>query len=241
VRGGEIPADADHDEAGDPDPFGPRKGGIGPLGEVLRIEMAMRVDERRDPGFGHAVSYLAMDEQAFRRLLDQDGLLRPGALTPPSPAEAFTVFAQRPDAVLDIVQLGRQAERFFGTKLGLTVDKRYSARTPDVDAARIVVASAAGSGTRLCYGRPSDDRDQAAAEAAERKQSSSGMSLLALRCPMVWLVASEGTPAPNDEEDDKVALALAAILASVLLGPILSPRGDELFGVKTARLKLERS
>ena len=40
-------------------------------------------------------------------------------------------------------------------------------------------------------------------------------------------------------DPDPLALRLAAILASVLLGPILDVRVPELFGVKTARAKLE--
>lgn len=43
----------------------------------------------------------------------------------------------------------------------------------------------------------------------------------------------------QDRDDDTLALTLAAILASILLGPILDPRRSELFGVKTARRKLE--
>jgi hypothetical protein len=58
------------------------------------------------------------------------------------------------------------------------------------------------------------------------------MSLLAQRCEVVWLVTFES-------DDDRVALTIAAILASTLLGPILSPAGDEVFGVRTARMKLE--
>jgi hypothetical protein len=37
-----------------------------------------------------------------------------------------------------------------------------------------------------------------------------------------------------------VALTLAAIFASVLLGPIVPPKGDRVFGVRTARLELEK-
>ena len=49
---------------------------------------------------------------------------------------------------------------------------------------------------------------------------------------MVWLVT-------RDKEDDRVSLTIAAILASTLLGPILAPEGDAIFGVRTARMKLE--
>jgi hypothetical protein len=48
----------------------------------------------------------------------------------------------------------------------------------------------------------------------------------------VWLVETASEP-------DRAALLLAAILASVVLGPILSPDGRDLFGVRTARAKLE--
>jgi hypothetical protein len=58
------------------------------------------------------------------------------------------------------------------------------------------------------------------------------MALLAQRCRTVWLVTRE-------TDDDRVSLGIAAIFASVLLGPILAPTGDELFGVRTARAKLE--
>ena len=47
----------------------------------------------------------------------------------------------------------------------------------------------------------------------------------------MWIVECEGA-------QDRAALFIAAIFASVFLGPILSADG-ELFGVRTARLKLE--
>lgn len=199
-----------------------------------------------------------IDEESFRALLDQDGILRPGALSGPSArglgvkarwdrSHAYAVFAQRDSAVLDIGALKTQATRFFGAKLGLTVEKRYGLHEPREDLARLVLladdgASGRDAGTRLCYGRPADANDHAAAARAEEMQRTSGMSLLAERCKMLWLVMTEGaagTSAP-DPDADRVALTIAAILASSLLGPILSPNGDELFGVRTARLKLER-
>jgi hypothetical protein len=141
--------------------------------------------------------------------------------------------------------LQRHGERFFRVKIGLTVDKRYdleAGRPPAVDAARVVVASAdpSASGTRLCFGRPATEDDRGAAEAAERLQRGSGMAALARRCGAVWLVATEpkGRHFEPEAGEDRVALTMAAVLASVFLGPILPPRGDGLYGVKTARLKL---
>lgn len=178
-----------------------------------------------------------LGEDEFRALLDEQGVLRPAALPPPDRSGAWTIFAQRPDARLDVFALKAQATRFFDAKVGLTVDKRYLA-PPATDAARVVLATAdpACSGTRLAYARPADAADLALAEAAEERQGTYGLALLARRCPTVWLVACEA----DLPGDDLVALTLAAIFASVLLGPILSPSGAEIFGVRTAREKLAR-
>jgi hypothetical protein len=176
----------------------------------------------------------AMTEEAFRVLLDERGILRPGALSSPALDRSYAVFSQRADASLDIEAIKRQAERFFATRVGLTVDKRYDDVMPEQDAARVVIASGDGtsSGTRLCYGRPVDSADLAAAESAERAMGTYGLALLAQRCKTIWLVVPE-------VEEDRAALTLAAIFASQMLGPIMSPGGQELYGVRGARLKLE--
>jgi hypothetical protein len=176
-----------------------------------------------------------LDEERFRELLDARGLLRPGALRPPEHSTSLMVFSQRGDACLDMAQLKQHAVKFFATKIGLTVEKRYGGYAPDIDAARVAVASDDGlaAGTRLCFGRASSGSDLAIVEEAERRMMGTGMALLAQRCPTVWLIETEGA------EEDRVALLLAAIFASVMLGPIVPPRGDEVYGVRTARTKLE--
>ena len=176
----------------------------------------------------------ALGEERFRELLDERGILRPGALASPERSASYTVFVQRNDAVLDVPALKQHASRFFGAKLGLTVDKKYGFDPPKTDAARIVLSTDDGTatGTRLCFGRRAIGLDHAAAEAAERLQATHGMALLAQRCPTVWLVVRE-------TEDDRVALTIATILASSMFGPILSPDESELFGVRTGRMKLE--
>lgn len=176
-----------------------------------------------------------LTEARFRELLDEGGVLRPGALAPPVTQTAFLVFAQRADAGLDLGALRQSATRFFDTRIGFTVDKRYGESAPRVDAVRVVVAPSDGlaSGTRLCFGRPTEPDDLARVEAAERAAGRHGMGLLAQRCPHVWLIETE------EGDDDRVALTLAAIFASVLLGPIVPPRADDVYGVRTARAKLE--
>lgn len=177
---------------------------------------------------------MSLSEEAFRERLDARGLLRADALASPERSVAYTVFAQRADADLGLEVLRSQASRFFAARLGLTVDKTYGDVAPSIDVARVVLRTDDGTatGTRLCFGRPATAEDHAAADRAERAQGSNGMAQLARRCAMVWLVAREA-------DDDRGALTLAAIFASVMLGPILSPAGDELFGVRTARMKLE--
>lgn len=176
----------------------------------------------------------SLTEESFREVLDEDGVLRPGALAAPDRDLSYAVFAQRTDARLDVENIKRQAERYFAIKLGLTVDKRYGDPAPAIDAARIVVAGGDGtsSGTRLVYGRRVDAADLAAAEQAERMMGTYGLALLAQRCKMIWCVVP-------DVEEDRAALTIAAILASTVLGPILSPGGHEIYGVRGARLKLE--
>jgi hypothetical protein len=170
-------------------------------------------------------------EEEFRALLDGHGLLREGTLEPPTVDKAMLVFAQANDARFEIERWDAQARRFFDARVGLTVDKQYGAAPPTVDAARIVIARGAQSGVRLVFGRPRAEGDIWKAIAIETRQGAAGLSDLAKRCNQVWLIDRE-------TDEDPLALRLAAILASAALGPILDPKADALFGVRTAREKL---
>jgi hypothetical protein len=174
-------------------------------------------------------------EEDFRSLLDEHGILRRGACEPPARSAAFTVFAQRSDARVEAEIWRRHAAQFFDTRLDLTVPKHYAFDPPDTDMARVVVSTSDNPEViRDCHGRPRTEDDLHAAGQAEARVGAAGLGKLAQRCNTVWLVVAEGDP-------DGSALLVAAILASVVLGPILSPDGNELFGVRTARLKLEKS
>ena len=154
------------------------------------------------------------------------------ALDLPARDVCFAVFSQRRDARIDVAEWGRHAERFLATRVGLTEDKRYEADAPLHDVARVVLVPAGETGqacTRTCWGRPRTEDDLRAAESAP--DAGAGLADLARRCPQIWLV--EVT-----REDDLLSLRLAAILAGVLLGPILTPHGRALFGPKTARQRL---
>jgi hypothetical protein len=163
--------------------------------------------------------------------------------TPPRELEAerppglvYLVFAQRADARIDIDGWNAHASRFFSTRLGLTEEKRYAADepVPTKDRASFVVAPTGETpGIRSALARPRNLTDLTAATEADERAGpgGTGLALLARRCETVWIVSREAKP-------DPLALRLAAIFASVLLGPILDPDGAALFGAKTARAKL---
>src|SRR4051794_23243383 len=108
----------------------------------------------------------ALTEEAFRELVNDHGVLRPGTLASPDLDRCYAVFSQRPDARLDVEAIKRQAERFFTARVGITVDKHYDDVAPEVDAARFVIAGEDGTsaGTRLCYGRAIEPDDLSRAE-----------------------------------------------------------------------------
>jgi len=162
--------------------------------------------------------------------LDEDGLLPLSELEQVSGGLALRVFAQVPDATIDIVGWDRHAARFFDASVRLSRPKRYGLVAPRVDGAHLMVQRR-DKPPRLqtVLLRPRTEQDLAAAHAAE---GGGGLALLAKRCQMVVLV-----PLPRNG-DEAGPLFLAALLASVLLGPVLSKDGKELFGARTARERL---
>jgi hypothetical protein len=159
------------------------------------------------------------------------------ALVTPGRDAGFLVFSQAGDARIDIDAWDAHAARFFATRIGLTEDRHYpsASAVPLGDAVRFVIAPhGRPPAIRSAFARPREDEDLALAEAADARSGFTGLALLARRCPTVWLVEREGAT-------DRMALRLSAVLASVLLGPILESRTGELFGVKTARAKITES
>lgn len=135
------------------------------------------------------------------------------------------IFAQQAEAHLEIEAWNRHGERFFGARIGLA--------EPLDGGGRIVIApEGLEPGIRAARGRARNEDDLVQAERAEERAGGGGLALLARRCQTVWLVERR-------DPADTLALRLAAVMASVLLGPILDPTSGELFGVRTARLKLD--
>ncbi len=78
---------------------------------------------------------------------------------------------------------------------------------------------------------------RAAALAIARGPTGGGFEALILRAKRLWQI---GVPA-DAKAGARPAIAAATVLASVLLAPILPPGEAVLFGVKTARERLERA
>lgn len=135
-----------------------------------------------------------------------------------APSDAWRVFAQGAEPRLAFVDWQRNAQRFFDT--AIEIEDRTNAR------GRVKLNGV----TRIIFGRTRDENDLRDALAVESARGNGLYDLAERRCPSMWLVEREGG-------SDRNALLLAAVIASVSLGPIL---GDSaLFGVRTAREKLE--
>jgi hypothetical protein len=180
-----------------------------------------------------------MDDDRF----DADGILREEAAGRASPARSYRVFLQRFDARFEVAALEQQAARFFPAKLGIMAPKRYRAAAPIVDLARFAIARAgdaslaeAGAAppaaVRAVMLRPATTEDHDHAMKAELHRQATGLGGLARRCQTVAEIE-------RTANDDAPALLLAAIFASTHLGPIVDVEADDIFGVKTARRRLE--
>jgi hypothetical protein len=149
-----------------------------------------------------------------------------------SAREVYLVFSQRDDTRPDGATWDAQARRFFGASL--TVRLGESEALSDGGARIAVTPEGAPQAERNVRARRATDADYALARDAEVRMSGGGLGSLARRCPVVWEVEREADSDPD-------ALRVAAVLASVLLGPIVDARGPDIFGVKTAREKLSRA
>jgi hypothetical protein len=173
-----------------------------------------------------------MDEFSFRAALNPlSQVLRPGMLG--APELAFTVFSQFENVHFPVETLRAQAARFFRIELAATVEKHYALEAEVVceDAIQLLVAAGGVTTTHVVYGTTNTTAVIAAAASAESPVGS-GLAMLAARCPTRWLVEANGNR-------DRRALLLAAVLASVALGPILLPNNAGLVGVKGARALLD--
>lgn len=164
--------------------------------------------------------------------LDENGWLI-GSLAPLPVADCYSLFAPERSCVLGAERLRHQAARFFRIDLTLVTAKRYpGGGYPRVDRARFRLARDEEARDLDVITMPLDDAPDAKREARDAgARVGAGLDVLVARAVRLWQVpASENDPFP---------LALTTVLASVLLAPVLPPTAGEVFGVKTARARLE--
>jgi hypothetical protein len=134
----------------------------------------------------------------------------------------YLVFSQRAALEPDVAGWDARGQRFFDARVELATGAP----------GRLVLVPRGGlAGTREVRALARTDEHLAAAQQADARAGDTGLGRLASRCPTVWRVE-------RSMPGDALALRLAAVIASVELGPIFDPAAGELFGVKTARAKL---
>jgi hypothetical protein len=164
-----------------------------------------------------------------------------GAITPISIGHAWSLLSPEPEARIDAARWAHQAETFFRARLTLHREKRYPRGTlPICDAALVDIGQRekAAPARVLVVTVPLDRAPEAHRAAVEgaRAIGGAGMDALIPRARRLWQVRD----APEGEGDPRAPLALAAVLASLLLAPVVPPGGGTIFGVKGARERLAR-
>jgi hypothetical protein len=169
---------------------------------------------------------------------DANGWAR-GAVAPLAVAEAWTLLSPEPDARVDAARWAHQAQTFFRARLAVVPEKRYPAGTlPIVDRLEVDLGARDTSDTTrvLVVTFPVERAPEAMAAGAAgvRAIGGAGFDALLPRTRRVWMVR-ERLDAPGDA---RAPLAVAAVLASLFLSPVVPPEGGTIFGVKGARERL---
>jgi hypothetical protein len=162
-----------------------------------------------------------------------------GILGPLPVDGAFSLLSPEPEARVDAALWAHKAGAFFRARLAVATEKHYPAGSlPITDAAEIDVGPQGGSElTRVLLVTLPIDRApgvKRAADDAVRAIGGAGFDALVARARRVWQVRER----VEGEGDARAPLLLAAVLASVLLAPIVPPGGGAIFGVKGARERL---
>lgn len=168
-----------------------------------------------------------------------------GAVAPMRVDEAWSLLSPDPDGRMDAVRWAHQAERFFRARLTLLPDKRYPSGTlPLVDAAWVQVSlSEAARGSRVVVVTLPLERAPEVRRAADLGVAAiggAGMDALVARARRLFQVRAAPAGDSAEEADPRAPLAVAAVIASLLLAPIVPPGGGTIFGVKGARERLAR-
>ena len=164
---------------------------------------------------------------------DENGWLI-GTVEPEPASQCHSILAPDASSMIAGERLRHQAHKFFGLDLRLETPKLYpGGGWPSTDRAVFCVGRLRHPDKRqvaittLPLSSAPELRRQATEVGA---RVGAGLDVLVARATRLWQI-----PGPVD---DPFALALATVFASVLLGPVLPPSVDTVFGVKTARQRL---
>jgi hypothetical protein len=166
-----------------------------------------------------------------------------GAIDALPPAAAYSLLSPEPGSRLDGARWAHQARTFFSSTLTLVSEKRYPGGASPLADTFVVDLAPLREGafvpTRLTGRTLPFDRAPEVREASKQGIAAigdAGFDVLLRRAQRLFQVSTEVPP----EGDPRTPLLLAAILASVLLAPIVPPDARAAFGVKGARERLEK-
>jgi hypothetical protein len=166
-------------------------------------------------------------------LLDADGRLRRDVnVTLPELEHGYLVFGQESPFPFELGTLRAYASRFLEAKVGFSVEKKGPPRVNDL--ALVLVHHARFDATVTVVCRAAIREDLELAERAEALAGGGGLASLAARCPRVFEVHGGASGA-----EERASLLVACLLAGTSLGPVLTPDGASIFGVKSGRARLE--
>lgn len=158
--------------------------------------------------------------------------------------QAFTLFSPEPLSRVDIAQLAHKARTFFATALEIDPVKAYpEGNCPSEDALTIEIKPMGKSilaPTRVnvvTFPLAREPFFRELGDSAARAIGGAGMDILVARTARIWQVAKD----VESGDDSRAPLRVSAILAAVLLAPIVPPEGNTIYGVKGARERLERA
>jgi hypothetical protein len=155
-----------------------------------------------------------------------------GDVVPYAPGDAYSLLAPDAPTTLNGDRIRHQAKKFFQIDLTLLSDKRYpGGGWPRTDRATLSIRREASERVLDLITMPLDHAPaiQRAATVAGARVGA-GLDVLVARAQRLWQIPGVA--------GDAYPLALAAVLASLFLSPVLPPEADTVFGVKTARERL---
>jgi hypothetical protein len=143
-------------------------------------------------------------------------------------AACWTLLAPHDDSRMDGAQWKHQAERHFAAELTLLTGKQYDGGArPRADCGVVAV----GEDPIMVRTMPLDDEWRRVGARAADSIGGAGFDVLVRRARRLWQVEAR-------DAAETAPLLLTAVLASVLLAPVLPPGGDTIFGVKGCRERL---